>query len=86
MWLNFLTHFFRDLRRQPLRSFLTLSGVAWGTLSVVALLAFGVGVMKQSMADMHGMGEGIIILWPSRTSLPYRGMKKGRAIRMTPGM
>jgi len=63
---------------------LTLSGVVWGTFSIVLLLAFGVGLKKQSFKNMHGMGKGIAIVWPSRTTISYKGMKKGRYIRVSP--
>ena len=81
---TFFKNFFRDLRRQPLRTFLTLSGVIWGTFSIVLLLAFGKGVGKNNMKAMHGMGQGIVIIWPSQTTVPFRGFNKGRRIRITP--
>jgi putative ABC transport system permease protein len=80
----FFKNFFRDLRRQPLRTILTLSGVIWGTFSIVLLLAFGKGLGGNNMKAMHGMGQGIIIIWPSRTTIPFRGFNKGRQVRVTP--
>jgi putative ABC transport system permease protein len=35
---------------------------------------------RQMRKDMHGMGEGIMILWPARTSISYQGLNKGRAL------
>jgi putative ABC transport system permease protein len=60
---------------------LTVFGIVWGTVSIVLLLGFGVGMGRQMRKDMHGMGEGIIILWPARTSISYQGLNKGRALR-----
>lgn len=77
----FLSQFIRDMRSQKLRTFLTIFGIIWGTISVVLLLGFGVGVGKQMSENMHGLGEGIIILWPARTSIAYQGLSKGRALR-----
>jgi len=77
----FLSQFIRDMRSQKLRTFLTVFGIIWGTISVVLLLGFGLGVGRQMSENMHGLGEGIIILWPARTSLAYQGLSKGRALR-----
>jgi len=30
--------------------------------------------------NMHGMGEGIMIVWPVRTSISYQGFNKGRSL------
>jgi putative ABC transport system permease protein len=77
----FLAQFLRDMRSQKLRTFLTIFGITWGTISVVLLLGFGVGVRDQMSRNAHGLGEGIIILWPGRTSISYEGLGKGRALR-----
>ena len=76
--LMFISQFFRDIRSQKLRTFLTVFGIVWGTISVVLLLGFGVGLGRQMKKSFHGMGEGLIILWPGRTSMAYEGLNKGR--------
>ena len=78
--LLFATQFLRDMRSQKLRTFLTVFGIIWGTASVVLLLAFGKGLHTQNQKSMHGMGEGIVILWGGRTSKPYMGFGRGRGI------
>ena len=82
----FFRNLFRDLIRQPLRTALTLSGVVWGTFSVVLLLAFGSSVSKAQIKRFHGMGQGIVLVFPSRTTLPWQGFLKGKAVRVTPEM
>ena len=84
MTLTFFKNLFQDLGRQPLRTILTLSGVVWGTFAVVLLLAFGDGLGKNQRKTMHGMGDGIVIAWPGRTTMPYKGFNKGRIVRVTP--
>ena len=81
-WRNLL----RDLIRQPLRTALTFSGVVWGTFSVVLLIAFGDSVAKAQMKRFHGMGQGIVLMFPSRTTLPWQGFLKGKPVRITPEM
>ncbi len=84
MFATFFRNLFRDLFRQPLRTTLTLSGVVWGTFSVILLLAFGDSVSKAQIKRFHGMGTGIVLVFPSRTTLPWQGFIRGKAIRVTP--
>jgi putative ABC transport system permease protein len=69
-----------DLRAQKLRAFLTMFGIIWGTVAIVVLVAFGVGFRKQTAANMHGIGEGIAIMFPGKTTKPWAGYGKGRPI------
>jgi putative ABC transport system permease protein len=80
----FFRNLFRDLVRQPLRTVLTLSGVVWGTFSVILLLAFGDSVSKAQIKRFHGMGSGIVLVFPSRTTLPWQGFIRGKPVRVTP--
>ena len=77
-----LVLFARDLRTQKLRTFFALLGITWGTVAVVLLLAFGVGLKRYHSRRMHGLGDGIVIAWPMRTSLSFEGLPKGRFIRL----
>ncbi|MEJ2636111.1 MAG: ABC transporter permease [Calditrichia bacterium] len=79
-WKN-TVQLFRDLRHQKLRTALTLFGIIWGSVAIILLLTFGEGLYKMSMKSAHGLGEGICIMWPGRTSIPYEGMPRGRFIR-----
>lgn len=74
--------FLQNLKRQKLRTFLTLFGIIWGTVAVIVLLAFGTGVKRQSMKNMHGVGERIIIVFNGRTTKAFEGYGIGRNIRM----
>jgi len=80
----FLRNLVRDLVRQPLRTALTLSGVVWGTFSVVLLIAFGDSVSKAQTKRFHGMGQGIVLMFPARTTLAWQGFLKGKPIRLAP--
>ena len=80
----FFRNLFRDLRRQPLRTSMTLSGVGWGTFAVVLLLAFGSAVGRQNLKSFRGVGQGFVIAFPASTTLSYQGLPKGRPVRLTP--
>jgi putative ABC transport system permease protein len=73
----------QDIRHQKLRTLLTLFGITWGTVSVALLVAFGEGLQKRIEKNQKGLGESIVIAWPSRTSLPFEGLGKGRPIRVS---
>jgi putative ABC transport system permease protein len=72
----------RDLRSQKLRTFLTTLGLVWGTVSVSLLMAFGEGMHHQMLKNAAGLGRGVVIAWPSMTSIPYEGLGRGRVIRL----
>src|SRR5690554_7116230 len=83
MWRNLIREFFNDLRKQKLRSFLTLVAIAWGTLSVILLLAFGRGLGNGMTKGLLGAGSQVIIIYGGQTSMNYEGLGIGRAIRFT---
>ena len=80
---NHLRQFLRDVRAQKLRLFLTVFGIVWGTAAVTLLLAFGQGLHKQVAVSMKGLGDAIVIAWPSRTSKAWEGLPRGRRISLT---
>jgi len=77
-----LREFAADLRAQRLRTALTVLGIAWGTIAVVVLLAFGVGLERQTRKRFHGLGDRIVILFGGRTTVSYRGFPEGRFINL----
>ena len=83
MWTNLFREFFVDLNRQKLRSFLTLMAIAWGTLSVILLLAFGRGLGTGMMKGFLGAGSQVIMVYGGQTTMPYEGLPVGRTIRFS---
>jgi len=73
--------FWRELKAQKKRMFLTILGIVWGTMSITILLAFGDGLHTQLAKNQKGLGEGIIIVWGGQTSKPFKGLPRGRPIR-----
>jgi putative ABC transport system permease protein len=73
--------FFQDIRKQKLRTFLTTFGIVWGTAAIIFLISFGEGIYKHNVKQFKGLGERLVIVWGGRTSLPYKGLPKGRAVR-----
>jgi putative ABC transport system permease protein len=75
--------FYRDFKAHKMRTGLTTLGIAWGTVAVTLLLAFGGGLQKQVTKDVRDLGENIVIAWPARTSKPFQGLPVGRRINVS---
>lgn len=80
---NLFGEFFADLNRQKLRSSLTLIAIAWGTLSVLILLAFGRGLGTSLLNGMLGAGNQVMIVYGGQTGMNHNGLPMGRPIRYT---
>lgn len=83
--LELIRQFLDDIAAQRLRTTLTILGITWGTVAVVVLLAFGTGLEKHMKTQAKGMGDGISIVFPGRTTRAYQGFGEGRAIRLLAG-
>jgi putative ABC transport system permease protein len=73
--------FMRASSLQRKRAFLTVAAIAWGTVAILMLLAFGEGLKNQMMRSRAGMGENIAVWWPGETSKVWQGLPTGRPIR-----
>ena len=68
------------LRRNRMRSVLTMLGISWGVVSLVLLLAFGEGLGGGIVAAQNSLGNNVIVLWPGQTSMQAGGQRAGRKI------
>jgi putative ABC transport system permease protein len=68
------------LRRNRMRSVLTMLGISWGVVSLVLLLAFGEGLGGGIMMAVGNLGNNVIVLWPGQTSMQAGGQRAGRKI------
>lgn len=75
--------FVRDFRKQKKRMLLTVTAIAWGTIAILLLLAFGEGLKLQLDKNRKGLGDGIVIVWGGRTTKLFQGLGQGRRIRFT---
>jgi putative ABC transport system permease protein len=70
----------RSLKTQRSRTISTLMGVGWGTFSVVAMLAFGAGLEDMMRERARGMGNSVVVTWPSQTTMSFEGIPEGRQL------
>lgn len=66
------------LRRNKLRSFLTMFGVAWGIFMLVMMLGMGNGLRNAVMGGFEGFATNSCFFWTMPTSKPYAGFQRGR--------
>ena len=75
--------FLQSARLAGKRAVLTIAAIAWGTVAIVLLLAFGEGLRLQLDKNRRAMGENIAVLWPGETTKPWKGIPPGRSLRVT---
>lgn len=73
---------FDVLKRHKLRTALTAFGVFWGIFMLVVLMGAGNGLQNGAESNFTGAKNSVFI-WSGRpTSIPYKGLSRGRYIRL----
>ncbi|HYR30040.1 MAG TPA: ABC transporter permease [Thermoanaerobaculia bacterium] len=75
------TLFASSAQLQKKRAFLTIAAIAWGTVAILMLLAFGDGLTRQMDKNRRSTGENLAVMWPGETTKGWQGMPPGRPIR-----
>jgi len=57
---------FRSIRRNALRSFLTLLGIVIGVAAVIAMITIGNGTTQRVKDDIAKLGSNLLIVFPAR--------------------
>ena len=81
MFEEILVQAWASLRRQPVRSCLTMAGIVWGIVSVTMLLAYGTGFRHVLMSTFQAFGKDVIICWPGATSEQAGGERAGQQVK-----
>src|SRR6202790_2820635 len=69
------------LGRNPVRSLLTMTGIAWGIVAVTLLLSYGAGFRGVLMYTFEVFGRGAVVCWPGTTSEQAGGERAGKQVR-----
>jgi len=69
------------VRRNPLRSFLTMLGIVWGVVAVTILIAYGSSFRGVLVRSFDAFGKSAVVCWPGQTSQQAGGERAGRRIR-----
>lgn len=70
------------VRKNKLRTLLTAFSVSWGIFMLILLLGFGTGFQKGVEGQFSDVATNSLWLNAGQTSMPYKGMKPGKQIRM----
>jgi len=71
------------IRKNKLRTFLTMFGVFWGIFMLMLLLGSGRGLKNGVTKGFGAWASNAGFVWVQRTTMPYMGMKPGRRITLT---
>jgi putative ABC transport system permease protein len=69
---------FATIRKNKLRTFLTMLGVFWGIFMLVIMLGSGNGLRNGILKDFNGTATNSFFAWTQQTTKAYKGMKPGR--------
>jgi putative ABC transport system permease protein len=83
MWRVLLGEFWDELRNQKTRAALTTFAIAWGTFTVVILLALGEGMKRRVLTELVSAFDEVVTVSGGSTSRPHQGLAPGRPIRLT---
>jgi putative ABC transport system permease protein len=74
----------REIRRNTLRSLLTILGVVIGVASVIALVTIGDGATAKVRADIAALGDNLLVAWTY--SEPFRESDVSALLRELPAI
>jgi putative ABC transport system permease protein len=80
MFLNALLLAIREIRRNVLRSFLTILGVVIGVAAVITLVTVGGGVTAKVKEDLGKLGSNLLMVRPGQFRGPGGGSSVARAL------
>ena len=66
------------ITRNKTRSLLTAFGVFWGMFMLIVMVALGDSIRRGIIGQIGGVAHNSSFLWTYHTSMPYKGVNKGR--------
>jgi putative ABC transport system permease protein len=74
---------FATIRKNKLRTFLTMLGVFWGIFMLVIMLGSGNGLRNGILKEFAGTATNSFFVWAQQTTKAYKGMKPNRGFNYT---
>lgn len=71
---------FGTIKKNKLRTFLTMFGVFWGIFMLMILMGSGNGLENGVNKEFKGWASNSGFIWSGRTTMPYRGLQPGRYV------
>src|SRR5205085_3359438 len=79
MWRDVLLLAIREVRRNALRSFLTVLGIVIGVAAVITMVTVGGGATAKIRSDIASLGSNILYVIPGQHRRPGRGSGASKA-------
>lgn len=74
---------FGSIRKNKLRTAITIIGVTWGIFLLVVLLGAARGMSNNFDKLFGDFATNSVFVWAQSTSIPFKGFQKGRRVRLT---
>ena len=71
------------IRKNKLRTIITIVGVFWGVFIFVVLLGLSKGLENSFKSQFDDFATNTMFLWGQSTSIPHDGFERGRRMRLT---
>jgi putative ABC transport system permease protein len=76
---------FGSIRKNKLRTIITVIGVLWGIFIYIALSGAAKGLDNGFERQFEDVAINSMFAWAQRTSVPYKGFKTGRSLQLKTG-
>jgi putative ABC transport system permease protein len=73
MWLNSIRLALRSIRRNVMRSFLTMLGIVIGVSAVITMVTIGNGATQAVRSQIESLGSNLLMVRPGQRLGPMRG-------------
>lgn len=71
------------IRKNKIRTVITVIGVTWGVFLFVFLLGMAKGLDNSFRSQFNDFATNTMFLWGQQTSIPNEGFKRGRTMQLT---
>ncbi|MDH7445353.1 ABC transporter permease [Aquimarina sp. 2201CG14-23] len=71
------------IRKNKIRTIITVIGVTWGVFLFVVLLGMAKGLDNSFRSQFNDFATNTMFLWGQQTSIPNNGFKRGRGMQLT---
>ena len=73
---------FEGIRKNKLRTLITIFGVMWGVFLLIALLGMARGIENSFNEKIGGFATNSVFIWTEATDRAFKGFQKGRNVRL----
>ena len=76
---------YESIRKNKLRTVVTIIGVTWGIFLLITLLGSARGMENSFNRLFNDFATNSVFIWNQNTSMPFKGFQEGRRVRIKTG-